>query len=264
MDVQDSPLRFLKRNLNVKRVTHLVKRGYNSIKNEGLESTSRKVQFRVNLMLKRDVWQFRSDIPLKRELKEQRNVQFAYMPKISIVVPLYNTPKKFLLEMVESVEKQSYPNWQLVLVNASGSYPEIEQKAKADKRITYVVMEENLGIAENTNFGFKYCEGDYIALLDHDDVILPNALYENVKAINEQGADVLYSDEITLDGDLKHLIQFHFKINYAPDFLRGVNYITHFLVFKKELAEKVGFYEDKTFDGAQDFDLTLRLCEKAE
>ncbi|MBQ7007359.1 MAG: glycosyltransferase family 2 protein, partial [Oscillospiraceae bacterium] len=114
MDVQDSPLRFLKRNLNVKRVTHLVKRGYNSIKNEGLEATQRKVQFRVNLMLKRDVWQFRSDIPLKRELKEQSITKFEFMPKISIVVPLYNTPKKFLLEMVESVEKQSYSNWQLV------------------------------------------------------------------------------------------------------------------------------------------------------
>ena len=264
MDVQDSPLRFLKRNLNVKRVTHLVKRGYNSIKNEGLEATQRKVQFRVNLMLKRDVWQFRSDIPLKRELKEQSITKFEFMPKISIVVPLYNTPKKFLLEMVESVEKQSYSNWQLVLVNASGDYPEIEAKAKADSRITYVVMEKNLGIAENTNFGFKHCEGEYIALLDHDDVILPNALYENVKAINDHGADVLYSDEITLDGNLEHLIQFHFKINYAPDFLRGVNYITHFLVFKKELAQKVGFYEDKNFDGAQDFDLTLRLTEQAQ
>ena len=114
---------------------------------------------------------------------------------------------------------------------------EIEAKAAKDKRITYVVMEKNLGIAENTNFGFKYCEGDYIALLDHDDVILPNALYENVKAINDHGADVLYSDEITLDGNLEHLIQFHFKINYAPDFLRGVNYITHFLVVYKQATQ---------------------------
>lgn len=264
MDIQDSPLRFIKRNLNLNRITHLAKRGYNSLKNDGAEATLRKVQFRINLMLKKDVWQFRSDIPLKKELKQQKNHKFEYMPLISIVVPLYNTPKNFLLEMVESVEKQSYQNWQLVLVNASGNYPEIEKKAKNDSRITYVVMEKNLGIAENTNFGFAHCKGDYIALLDHDDVILPNALYENVKAINLHKADVLYSDEITLDGQLKHLIQFHFKINYAPDFLRSCNYITHFLVFKKQLAEKVGFWEDKNFDGAQDFDLTLRLCEQAE
>ena len=264
MDIQDSPLKFIKRNLSLKRFTHLAKRGFNSIKNEGIESTARKVKFRINLMLKKDVWQFRSDIPLKKELKAQKSTTFPYMPKISIVVPLYNTPKKFLMEMVESVEKQSYQNWQLVLVNASGNYPEIEQKAKNDSRFTYVVMEKNLGIAENTNFGFSHCTGDYIALLDHDDVILPNALFENVKAINEHGADVLYSDEITLDGDLKHLIQFHFKSDYAPDYLRSVNYITHFLVFSRELFEKVGPYEDKQYDGAQDFDLTLRLTEQAK
>lgn len=264
MDIQDSPLLFLKRNLNINRITHLLKRGFNSLKNEGFEATYRKVLFRVNLMLKRDVWQFRSDIPLKRELKAQKKAVFDYMPKISIVVPLYNTPLKFLTEMIQSVENQSYSNWQLVLVNAAGDYPLIEKKAQRDNRFTYVKLGKNLGIAGNTNEGFKLCKGDYIALLDHDDVILPNALYENVKAINEYGADVLYSDEITLTGDLKHLIQFHFKIDYAPDFLRGVNYITHFLVFKKELFEKVGAYEDSAYDGAQDFDLTLRLTEKAK
>ncbi len=264
MDIQDSPLKFLKRNLNVKRVAQLSKRGYNSIKNQGLEATWKKVEFRINLMLRREVWQYRSDIPLKKDLKAQRNTTFPYMPKISIVVPLYNTPKKFLMEMVNSVEKQSYQNWQLVLVNASGNYPEIEKKAQKDSRFTYVVMEKNLGIAENTNFGFSHCTGDYIALLDHDDVILPNALYENVKAINEHHADVLYSDEITLNGDLKKVIQYHFKGDYAPDSLRGVNYITHFLVFSRELFEKVGAYEDKKYDGAQDYDLTLRLTEQAK
>lgn len=103
--------------------------------------------------------------------------------------------------------------------------------------------------------------GDYIALLDHDDVILPNALYENVKAINQYSADMLYSDEITLDGQLKHLIQFHFKVDYAPDFLRGVNYITHFLVFSKELFEKAGRRENPEYDGAQDYDLFC-VCRK--
>ena len=107
MDIQDSPIRFVKRNLNLKRVGTLAKRGVSSIKNEGFEATGRKVMFRVNLMLKRDVWQYRSDIPLKRELKAQRSAVFEYMPKISIVVPLYNTPKRFLLEMVESVENKA-------------------------------------------------------------------------------------------------------------------------------------------------------------
>ena len=265
-NIQDSPLKFLKRNLNISRIGTLVKRGVASLKNDGLEATWRKVDFRIKLMTKGDVWKFRSDIPLKRELKAQRAATFPYMPKISIIVPLYNTPEKFLKEMVDSVVNQSYANWQLVLVDASDKDSGYIKKAVdsyKDGRITYKKLDENKGISGNTNAGFALAEGDYFALLDHDDVILPNALYENVKAINETGAQVLYSDEITLDGDLKHLIQFHFKIDYAPDFLRGVNYITHFLVFEKALFEKVGPYEDASYDGAQDFDLTLRLSEQA-
>ena len=266
-NLQDSPIKFIKRNLNMKRIGNLAKRGADSLKNEGLEATWRKVDFRIKLMTKGDVWKFRSDIPLKKDLQKQSIHTFPYMPKISIVVPLYNTPEKFLRNMIESVHSQSYSNWQLVLADASDKdLPHIKKTVDSfrDDRIVYKKLAENKGISENTNEGFSLCTGDYIALLDHDDVILPNALFENVKAINEHGADVLYSDEITLDGELKHLIQFHFKIDYAPDFLRGVNYITHFLVFKKELFEQVGAYENHEYDGAQDFDLTLRLTEKAK
>lgn len=266
-NLQDSPIKFLKRNMNIKRIGTLVKRGVVSLQKDGFEATFRKVDFRIKLITKGDVWEFRSDIPLKKELKEQRKTIFPYMPKISIIVPLYNTPEKFLKDMIESVYKQSYQNWQLVLADASDkNLPYIEKVIHSykDKRIVYKKLDENKGISENTNCGFALADGDYFALLDHDDVILPNALFENVKAINEKGADVLYSDEITLDGDLKHLIQFHFKVDYSPDFLRGVNYITHFLVFKKELFEQIGAYESSDYDGAQDFDLTLRLSEKAK
>jgi len=265
-NIQDSPLKFIKRNLNIKRIGTLASRGVSSLKSEGLEATWRKIDFRIKLMTKGDVWKFRSDIPLKRELKRQKSATFPYMPKISIIVPLYNTPEKFLKEMIDSVYNQSYSNWQLVLADASDKdLPHIEKTVKGynDSRIVYKKLTENKGISENTNAGFALADGDYFALLDHDDVILPNALYENVKAINETGAQMLYSDEITLDGELKHLIQFHFKIDYAPDFLRGVNYITHFLVFDRKLFEQVGAYEDPAFDGAQDFDLILRLSEKA-
>ena len=265
-NIQDSPLKFVKRNLNIKRITSLASRGVASLKNEGFEATWRKIDFRIKLMTKGDVWKFRSDIPLKRELKAQREAVFPYMPKISIIVPLYNTPEKFLKEMIDSVYNQSYSNWQLALADASDKdLPHIKKVVDSygDSRIVYEKLAENKGISENTNKGFALADGDYLALLDHDDVILPNALYENVKAINETGAQVLYSDEITLDGELKHLIQFHFKIDYAPEFLRGVNYITHFLVFERKLFEQVGAYEDATYDGAQDFDLTLRLSEKA-
>ena len=118
-NIQDSPLKFIKRNLNMKRIGTLAKRGVASLKNDGLEATWRKIDFRIKLMTKGDVWKFRSDIPLKRELKAQREATFPYMPKISIIVPLYNTPEKFLREMVDSVRAQSYANWQLVLADAS-------------------------------------------------------------------------------------------------------------------------------------------------
>lgn len=253
--------------MNFARIGSLAKRGVNSLKEQGFEATWRKVDFRIKLMTKGDVWKFRSDLPLKRELARQKKAVFLFMPKISIAVPLYNTDKKFLKDMIDSVVNQSYGNWQLVLADASDKdLPYIEQTVKSynDDRIVYFKLAENKGISENTNRAFEKCTGDYIALLDHDDVILPNALYENVKAINQYGGDMLYSDEITLDGQLKHLIQFHFKVDYAPDFLRGVNYITHFLVFSKELFEKAGRMENPEYDGAQDYDLILRLSEKAE
>ncbi len=266
-NIQDSPLKFIKRNLNIKRIGTLAGRGVASLKNEGLEATWRKIDFRIKLMTKGDVWKHRSDIPLKRELKAQKTATFPYMPKISIVVPLYNTPEKFLKEMIDSVVKQSYSNWQLVLADASDKdLPHIRKVVDSykDHRITYKKLEENKGISENTNAGFALAEGDYLALLDHDDVILPNALYENVKAINETGAQVLYSDEIILDTDLKHAGRYHFKVDYAPDFLRGVNYITHFLVFSREVFEKAGPYEDPEYNGSQDYDLTLRLTENTD
>ena len=266
-NLQDTPLKFLRRNMNFARIGSLAKRGVNSLKEQGFEATWRKVDFRIKLMTKGDVWKFRSDLPLKKELARQKKAVFPFMPKISIAVPLYNTDKKFLKDMIDSVVNQSYGNWQLVLADASDKdLPYIEQTVKRynDDRIVYFKLAENKGISENTNRAFEKCTGDYIALLDHDDVILPNALYENVKAINQYGGDMLYSDEITLDGQLKHLIQFHFKVDYAPDFLRGVNYITHFLVFSKELFEKAGGRENPEYDGAQDYDLILRLSEKAK
>ena len=266
-NIQDSPLKFIKRNLNIKRITSLASRGVASLKNDGLEATWRKIDFRIKLMTKGDVWKYRSDIPLKKELKAQRNATFPYMPKISIIVPLYNTPEKFLKEMIDSVYNQSYANWQLVLADASDKdLPHIKKVVDSygDSRIVYEKLAENKGISENTNAGFALADGDYIALLDHDDVILPNALYENVKAINETGAQVLYSDEIILDSDLKHAGRYHFKVDYSPDFLRGVNYITHFLVFSREIFEKAGPYEDPKYNGSQDYDLTLRLTENTD
>ena len=236
------------------------------LREQGAEQMWRDVRFRVGLAVHKVSWRDKVDIPLKKELRAQRaeNLQG---PCISIVVPLFNTPARYFKQMTGSVRKQTYTNWQLVLVDASdAAHAEVSAKAAAlaqkDARFVYRKI-ENGGIAANTTKGFEVATGEYLTLLDHDDVIYPNALYDVVKAIQQTGADFLYSDEIVLSDDFKQLGGYHFKPDFAPDYLRGVNYITHLAVFSRKLLDAAGAYEDPNFDGAQDHDLILRLTEKA-
>ncbi|MEG0803923.1 MAG: glycosyltransferase, partial [Pygmaiobacter sp.] len=266
MNEQDTVARAIKRNLSPKKAAMLLRRGVHCLATRGVEATGREIAFRANLALGRDAWQHRADIPLRRELHSQRRAVFAHMPLISVVVPLYNTKITYLTDLVECVLKQSYQKFELVLVNASSyDHPEVgEFCAKLhDARVRCVRLAKNGGIASNTNMGFSEARGEYIALLDHDDVLPKNALFEMAKAINDTGAELLYSDEIVLGADLKTLREYHFKPDYSPDTLCGCNYITHFLVFRRELLERAGGGERKDYDGAQDFDLILRLSECA-
>ena len=213
---------------------------------------------------------FKKVAPTEKEVEFQRKVRFLNNVKISIVVPLYNTPKKYLIDMIESVKGQSYSNWELCLADGSEGeeYRYITEVCleyiKEDDRIKYKKIEKNLGISENTNVGLKMATGDYIALLDHDDVLSPIALFENVKVINDTGADFIYSDEMTFANDKLGDVNFmHFKPDYSPDTLCTNNYICHFSVFSKELQEKVGFFNSE-YDGSQDYDFILRLTENAK
>lgn len=244
----------------------LAKRGAASLRESGFEATWRQVAFRLDLALHREVWQYRADIPLRRELAAQRAADTAGMPVISVVVPLYNTPLPYFRQLLDSVQRQSYARWQLVLADASDAKfaPALQKEAAArkDARILYVKLDKNAGIAGNTNAAFPHAAGEYVTLLDHDDVLQPNALFEAAAAVRDTGAEVVYSDEIVLSGDLKQLGEYHFKPDFSPDTLRGCNYITHLCVFSRALLEKVG-YERPEYDGAQDFDLILRLTEAA-
>ena len=244
----------------------VVGRTVKTLREQGGEQMWRDVRFRVGLAMHKDFWQHYADIPLKRELKAQRaeNLQG---PVISIVVPLFNTPARYFKQMTGSVLQQTYTNWQLVLVDAGdAAHAQCSAKAAAlaqkDARIVYRKV-ENAGIAANTTKGFEAATGEYLTLLDHDDVLYPNALYDVVRAIQSTGADFVYSDEIVLSDNFKELGGYHFKPDYAPDYLRGVNYITHLAVFSRKLLNAAGAYEDPNFDGAQDHDLILRLTEKA-
>jgi glycosyltransferase involved in cell wall biosynthesis len=186
-------------------------------------------------------------------------------PLISVVVPCYNTPDKYLIPLVESVTAQLYENWQLVLVdgsNVAARNEAIELCAKTDERITYKKVGENLGIVGNTNVGLGAVAGEFVAFMDHDDTLSPYALAEMVIAINANpDVELLYSDEDKLSDDgKKRLIPF-FKPDWSPELLLGVNYITHFVVVKKALVEKIGGLRPG-FDGAQDYDFLLRLTEQ--
>ncbi len=263
----DSMSGMARRLLNPAHVFDLVRRAFLCVRREGFEKLWRELDFRINLALHRDKWQHRADLPTRKYLKKQRRHPLENGPMISVIVPLYNTPAAFLRQMVESVKAQSYPNWQLVLVDASTEdHPEVGRAAKAYTRDARIVYEkvENGGIAANTTVGFRLAEGDYLTLQDHDDVIYPNALYEVAQEILTTGAELVYTDEIVLDGSLKNLVAYHFKPDYSPDSLRGCNYITHLLVFSRQLLEKAGAEERAEYDGAQDFDLVLRLTEQAD
>lgn len=187
--------------------------------------------------------------------------------KISVVVPLYNTPKKFLIEMIRSLKDQTYSNWELCLADASDdehSYVEIVCKdfAIADSRIKYCKLIKNEGIAENTNQAIEMATGDYIGFLDHDDLIMTDAIYANVKAIQSTNADVLYSDEDHLSVDGRHIFPFY-KPDWSPDLLYCQMYVCHFMVVRKSFLEAVGKL-CSDFNGSQDYDLLLRLSEQTD
>lgn len=220
--------------------------------------------------------------PTEAELAEQRKISRKWKegPQISIVVPLYNTPETFLREMIESVMASTYENWELCLADGTPGesvipaivqeYQQNDRKIidKEASRVVYQKLKENGGIAENTNAAIAMAGGDYIAFLDHDDVITPDALYEMADRIikgRNQGKEpeVLYSDEDKTDAGQTKVMDPHFKPDFNPDLLCSNNYITHFLVVKRELADRIGGIR-KDFDGAQDYDFVLRATEQAK
>ena len=208
--------------------------------------------------------------PDTQRAAEERETVFPHMVKISILVPLWNNEKEYQIAMLESVMNQTYQNWELCLADGSDEAHSYigaicrEYAARADGRIIYRHLDVNGGIAVNTNACLELASGKYIGLLDQDDILHPSALFEYVKAINEQGADYLYCDETTFKGsNINHMLTLHFKPDYAPDNLRANNYICHFSVFKRTLLEGEVFFRPE-YDGSQDHDMILRLTDRAE
>ncbi|MCR5011445.1 MAG: glycosyltransferase family 2 protein [Lachnospiraceae bacterium] len=211
-----------------------------------------------------------ASFPDADERKRQEETVFPEGLKISILVPLYNTPQNFLREMIDSVKAQTYGGWELCLADGSDDAHSFvgdicREYAEEDKRIIYKKLEKNEGISGNTNECLKIATGSYIGLFDHDDVLHPSVLYEYMKRICEEHADYIYCDETTFKGNktIDHMLTLHFKPDFAPDNLRANNYICHFSVFKRTLLDGTELFRTQ-FDGSQDHDMILRLTSRAD
>lgn len=210
---------------------------------------------------------YRAYIPTEETLETQRKQKFDYSPLISIAVPAYQTPVEFLRQMIESLIVQTYSNWELCIVNASPDNEEMQkvlaEYSAGDSQVRFCNLKENLGIAENTNRAFAMAKGEFVGLLDHDDLLAPNALYEIVTILQDHPqADALYTDEDKVTTELDEHFQPHLKPDFNLDLLRSNNYICHFFVVRKSIVEKAGGFR-KEFDGAQDYDFIFRCTENA-
>lgn len=208
--------------------------------------------------------------PAEEELAKQRKTVFPYQPKLSIAIPAYKTPEKYLREMLDSLLVQTYVNWEVCLVNGSPKAEGVivdrvmKQYCGQDHRFRYKNLEENRGIAGNTNAAIEMISGDFLVLADHDDTLPEHALFEVVAALNDHPqCEVIYSDEDKLDMDGGALFDPHFKPDFNQDLLTSVNYISHLFVVKKELLDRVGGFRQE-FDGAQDYDFIFRCTEGAQ
>ncbi|MBR2046543.1 MAG: glycosyltransferase family 2 protein [Agathobacter sp.] len=229
--------------------------------------TSFEVFKRVKKETEYETWRAKYEVK-DSELKAQRKQKFAYNPMFSIVIPLYDTKPQYLRELIESIQAQTYKNWELCLADGTGVETPLKEIVaeymSKDSRIKYEILTENKGISENTNAAIRMATGEYIVLADHDDIVPANALFECVKVVNEDSSiDVIYSDEDKIDMSGKKYFDPHFKSDFNIDLLCSMNYICHLFVVKKDIIDKVGMLRAE-FDGAQDHDFILRCCEVAQ
>lgn len=268
----------------------MIKKGVQCLKDYGVrELLVRMIERKKRQEVPYDAW-YQSQKIDEAEWTRQReeSAQWKRKPLVSICVPLYLTPEQFLCEMIDSVCRQSYENWQLCLADGSPD-GKLEAVIKAhypkEERIRYKHLEKNLGIADNTNAAFALAEGEWIGLLDHDDILAPEALYESLKAAftekveradansrekafldgqkNGTTIEAVYSDEDKITEDLTRHFDPHFKPDYNIELLRSNNYITHFFMVKKIIVEQVGGFR-REFDGSQDYDFILRCTTRAK
>lgn len=192
---------------------------------------------------------------------------FAYQPLISIITPVYNTPASYLRQTIESVIHQVYPHWELCIADDASTEPHVkailQEYAEQDSRIKITFREENGHISRSSNSALELAQGEYVALLDHDDLLTPDALYEVVLLLNRYPeADMIYSDEDKVD-DSGKLKEPYFKPDWSPDSFLARMYICHLGVYRRSIVNQIGGFR-AGYEGSQDYDLVLRFTEKTE
>lgn len=249
------------------KVTRLVYKGLASVKDVGIRETFRRARKMSSRWSEAELYVKENALTAKQRAVEEKT-QFQNPVKFSVIVPVYNCPEQFLREMIQSVIDQTYPNWELCLADGSDQehgYVETVccEYAQKDSRVKYKKLEKNLGISANTNAAIDMAAGEYITLFDHDDLLHPSALFQVMQVIEKEHADFIYTDECSFEGTLVHPTFIHFKPDYAPDTLRSNNYICHLSTFSRELMDRAGRFSTE-HDGSQDYDMILRLTEKAK
>lgn len=253
----------------------ICKKSVNYLKRKGFRQFVKRVEDVVLGVDSISYERWRKKYGLKAlELSEQRKAAFAWNPKISIVVPLYRTPERFLREMVQSIRAQTYQNWELILSDGSGADSPLtklleelirEQGKSGHPGVIRALHNgRQLHISENTNAALQAATGEFLAFGDHDDLFSPDALYECVRLLNEKpDTELIYSDEDKVDGSGRRYFEPHFKSDYNPDLLCSMNYFCHLVVVKRTLQQRAGLL-DAAYDGAQDYDFVLRCTEQTK
>lgn len=257
--------------LFIKAIFKLIKLFIRTYKKEGLKRTLKKCIAKIkgeNIDFIQDYneW-FMLHRASKDDLTKQRNMKFNYSPLISIVIPTYNTPIKLLKELIESIKNQTYTNWELCIADGHSTNQKTIEYLKEindGNKIKVNFLEENYMISGNTNEAIKIASGEFVALMDHDDLIEPDALFEFVKLLNEdEDLDFIYTDEDKISEDSKTYSAPHFKPDFSIDNLRCYNYITHFSLIRRSLFDEIGLFDSKC-DGAQDYDMFLRIVDHTQ
>lgn len=213
---------------------------------------------------------FKTHCATKDELTRQRSHQFAHEPLISVIVPCFNSQEHYLKELLDSVVAQSYSHWELLLVDATCATSDVpakcaeeyNRKLEQSSAIRHLPLGGEGNIVTNTNYGIEQAHGEFVAFLDHDDLLEPDALYHYVEAINNHpNATLLYCDEDLFE-KVGIYIQPAFKSKINVDLLYSHNYVTHFLMVRRAALLEEGLSDDAV-SGAQDYDVTLKMVRRA-